>query len=95
MPRTAPYLSNKPLRASLRTKPPRLSKLSPGSSFFVDGYDNSRQLRLDLVDNANVGLAPGTAFGPGGVAGMRLCFARKSADLEEAVARMQRALGTA
>lgn len=63
--------------------------------FFVDGYDNSRQLGLDLVDNANVGLAPGTAFGPGGEAGMRLCFARKSADLEDAVARMQRALGTA
>jgi aspartate/methionine/tyrosine aminotransferase len=60
--------------------------------FSVDGYADSRKLALDLVDRANVGLAPGTAFGPGGESGIRLCFARKSADLVEAVARLQQAL---
>ena len=60
--------------------------------FSVDGREDSRKLAVDLVDSANVGLAPGTAFGPGGETGLRLCFARKSADLVEAVARLQKAL---
>jgi len=62
--------------------------------FSVDGRDDSRKLALELVDKANVGLAPGTAFGPGGETGLRLCFARKSSDLIEAVARLQQALAT-
>lgn len=62
--------------------------------FSVDGRDDSRKLALELVDKANVGLAPGTAFGPGGETGLRLCFARKSSDLVEAVARLQQALAT-
>jgi aspartate/methionine/tyrosine aminotransferase len=62
--------------------------------FSVDGREDSRKLALDLVDSANVGLAPGTAFGPGGETGLRLCFARNSADLVEAVARLQKALAT-
>ena len=37
-------------------------------------------------------VAPGTAFGPGGETGLRLCFARKASDLTEAVARLQKAL---
>lgn len=60
--------------------------------FSVDGREDSRALAIDLVDTANVGLAPGTAFGPGGETGLRLCFARKSSDLVEVVARLQRAL---
>ncbi|WP_187640250.1 pyridoxal phosphate-dependent aminotransferase [Bosea sp. F3-2] len=62
--------------------------------FSIDGRDDSRKLALELVDKANVGLAPGTAFGPGGETGLRLCFARKSSDLVEAVARLQQALAT-
>jgi aspartate/methionine/tyrosine aminotransferase len=60
--------------------------------FSVDGWQDSRALAIDLVDRANVGLAPGTAFGPGGETGLRLCFARKAPDLVETVARLQRAL---
>ncbi|KPH82467.1 pyridoxal phosphate-dependent aminotransferase [Bosea vaviloviae] len=60
--------------------------------FSVDGREDSRALAIELVDTANVGLAPGTAFGPGGETGLRLCFARKSSDLVEVVARLQRAL---
>ncbi|PZO02847.1 MAG: aspartate aminotransferase [Hyphomicrobiales bacterium] len=62
--------------------------------FSVDGREDSRALAIELVDTANVGLAPGTAFGPGGETGLRLCFARKSSDLVEVVARLQRALGS-
>jgi aspartate/methionine/tyrosine aminotransferase len=74
----------------------RVSLAAPVGAFYqffsVDGRSDSRALAVDLVDKANVGLAPGTAFGPGGEAGLRLCFARKAPDLVEAVARLQKAL---
>ena len=74
----------------------RVSLSAPVGAFYqffsVDGREDSRKLALELVDSANVGLAPGTAFGPGGETGLRLCFARKSSDLVEAVARLQKAL---
>jgi aspartate/methionine/tyrosine aminotransferase len=74
----------------------RVSLSAPDGAFYqffsVDGRTDSRALAVELVDTANVGLAPGTAFGPGGETGLRLCFARKASDLTEAVARLQRAL---
>ena len=60
--------------------------------FTVDGHDDARRLALHLIDQANVGLAPGTAFGPGGETGLRLCYARSAADLEEATRRIAAAL---
>jgi aspartate/methionine/tyrosine aminotransferase len=54
----------------------------------VPGVTDSRALALRLIDEANVGLAPGSAFGAGGEAYLRLCFARKAEDLEEAVRRL-------
>jgi aspartate/methionine/tyrosine aminotransferase len=45
-------------------------------------------LGLDLVDEANVGLAPGTAFGLGGEGFMRLCFLRSANDLTVAADRI-------
>ncbi|MBN9438749.1 pyridoxal phosphate-dependent aminotransferase [Bosea sp. (in: a-proteobacteria)] len=74
----------------------RVSLQAPDGAFYqffaVDGRTDSRALAIELVDKANVGLAPGTAFGPGGETGLRLCFARKASDLTEAVARLQKAL---
>jgi aspartate/methionine/tyrosine aminotransferase len=74
----------------------RVSLAAPAGAFYqffsVDGRSDSRALAIELVDSANVGLAPGTAFGPGGETGLRLCFARKRSDLVEAVARLQGAL---
>lgn len=60
--------------------------------FRVDGVDDSRALARRLIDEANVGLAPGSAFGPGGEPYLRLCFARNAADLEETIRRMTPAL---
>jgi len=77
----------------------RVTLAPPDGAFYqffsVDGWTDSRALAIDLVDRANVGLAPGTAFGAGGETGLRLCFARKSSDLVETVARLQRALAQA
>jgi aspartate/methionine/tyrosine aminotransferase len=56
--------------------------------FAIDGEPDVRKLGLRLVDEANVGLAPGTAFGPGGEGFMRLCFARGADSLAEAANRL-------
>ncbi len=58
--------------------------------FAVDGFPDSRALAFRLVDEAGVGLAPGTAFGPGGEGFLRLCFARDPAEIGEATRRMAR-----
>ncbi|MBS7696324.1 MULTISPECIES: pyridoxal phosphate-dependent aminotransferase [unclassified Chelatococcus] len=60
--------------------------------FSVDGVTDSARFARVLVDEAAVGLAPGTTFGAGGEAFFRLCFARKVSDLEEATRRLASAL---
>jgi aspartate/methionine/tyrosine aminotransferase len=60
--------------------------------FRVLGRPDTRRLALDLVDRAGIGLAPGSAFGEGGGAHLRLCFLRDPAQLEEAVARLARVI---
>ncbi|RAZ87459.1 aspartate aminotransferase [Mesorhizobium hawassense] len=62
--------------------------------FTVDGITDSRSAAFDIVDNANVGLAPGTAFGPGGEAFLRLCFHRRLDQLEEAARRLAKWMKT-
>ena len=49
--------------------------------FSLTGRADSMALALRLVDEAGVGLAPGTAFGPGGEHCLRLCFARSETSL--------------
>lgn len=56
--------------------------------FRIDGLEDTRPAALDIVDRANVGLAPGTAFGPGGEAYMRACFLRRIDEVEEAAHRL-------
>lgn len=56
--------------------------------FSVDGLNDSRAAAFDIVDHANVGLAPGTAFGAGGEKFLRLCFLRRLDQLEEATTRI-------
>jgi aspartate/methionine/tyrosine aminotransferase len=56
--------------------------------FAIDGVKDTRKLALSLVDETALGMAPGTAFGSGGEAFMRLCFLRKAEDLSEAMRRL-------
>ncbi len=56
--------------------------------FAVDGYNDSRELAMKLVEKTGVGLAPGRAFGRGGDGFVRLCFARNSEQLSEAAKRI-------
>lgn len=56
--------------------------------FAIAGIEDTSRVGLQLVDDVAIGLAPGTAFGPGGAPFMRLCFARKADDLSEATRRL-------
>src|SRR5262245_23430110 len=56
--------------------------------FAVDGVADTRRLAFRLIDEAAVGLAPGSAFGPGGEGFLRLCFARDPAQVASAVERI-------
>jgi aspartate/methionine/tyrosine aminotransferase len=56
--------------------------------FAVDGVTDTRKAALSLVDEAGLGIAPGTAFGPGGESFLRICFARKADDMREAMRRL-------
>jgi aspartate/methionine/tyrosine aminotransferase len=60
--------------------------------FAVDGETDTRRLVMRLIDEASVGLAPGTAFGAGGERFVRLCFARNAEQLEAAVGRVSAVL---
>ena len=70
----------------------RLRFAAPEGGFYlflsVVGEDDTRKLAFRLVDEAGVGLAPGKAFGAGGEAFRRLCFARDPADIAEAARRI-------
>jgi aspartate/methionine/tyrosine aminotransferase len=68
-------------------------RLSPPEGAFylffgVDGITDSFSAAFDIVDNAGVGLAPGTAFGEGGEAFFRLCFHRPVDQVGEAADRL-------
>ncbi|KAB2884366.1 MAG: pyridoxal phosphate-dependent aminotransferase [Pseudorhodoplanes sp.] len=56
--------------------------------FKVDGETDTRRLVFRLIDQAQVGLAPGSAFGPGGEEFVRLCFARDPAQIRDAGERI-------
>ncbi len=64
----------------------------PQGAFYLyarlNGYDDTRALALRLVEEANVGVAPGSAFGPGGEGFVRMCFAPKPGDIAEAARRL-------
>ncbi|WP_038360436.1 pyridoxal phosphate-dependent aminotransferase [Bosea sp. 117] len=78
--------------ALLPTNRVRLVK-PPGALYLffgVEGERDMRSLALRLIDEANVGLAPGTAFGPGGEDFIRLCFARGEVQLAEVADRLVR-----
>jgi aspartate/methionine/tyrosine aminotransferase len=64
----------------------------PSGSFYlfcvIDGFPNSRDLAIRLLDEALVGVAPGTAFGAAGAPFLRLCFARDPGSIAEATRRL-------
>jgi aspartate/methionine/tyrosine aminotransferase len=56
--------------------------------FAIDGEPDTRKLAIRLVDEANVGIAPGFTFGKAGEGFLRLCFARDASHVRTATERM-------
>lgn len=69
------------------------ARLSPPQGAFylffaIEGVVDTMAAAFDIVDKARVGLAPGSAFGPGGESFFRLCFNRRPDELEQAAERI-------
>jgi aspartate/methionine/tyrosine aminotransferase len=64
----------------------------PAGAFYVmfgiEGETSSLETALRLVDEANIGLAPGSAFGSEGEGYFRICYLRSPDQLREAMARL-------
>ncbi|HTO82173.1 MAG TPA: pyridoxal phosphate-dependent aminotransferase [Methylomirabilota bacterium] len=75
----------------------RVRIVRPEAAFYVmfgvDGMTDSLAFAKRLVHEARVGLAPGSAFGPGGEGHLRLCFASSPERLSQAMDRLAPALG--
>ncbi len=89
--------TNRDVLLEVFAKEPRFRIASPQGAFYlffgVEGVSDTRALAFRLVDEANVGLAPGTAFGAGGQGYLRLCYLRKTGDIVEAARRLSQAVG--
>jgi len=70
----------------------RVETLKPDGALYaflkIDGVTDSRRAALDIVDKTGVGLAPGTAFGPGGELFLRACFLRDPSQVAIAAERL-------
>ncbi|MCB0183815.1 MAG: aminotransferase class I/II-fold pyridoxal phosphate-dependent enzyme, partial [Caldilineaceae bacterium] len=71
---------------------PNVTVYKPKGSFYmwfaVDGVTGGYELAVRVLKEKSVGIAPGSAFGPGGERFLRLCFAIDPALAEEAVERL-------
>ncbi|WP_136659842.1 pyridoxal phosphate-dependent aminotransferase [Nitratireductor sp. XY-223] len=72
----------------------RVRLLKPQGAFYaffsIDGLENSSEAAYRIVDEAAVGLAPGSGFGPGGESFLRACFLRRTDHVEAAADRLAR-----
>jgi aspartate/methionine/tyrosine aminotransferase len=84
------------ITAAALTSTGRCRFASPDGAFYmffkVDGEKDMRRLAFRLIDEAKVGLAPGTAFGAGGEEFLRLCFARDAGQVRQAADAVARVL---
>lgn len=70
----------------------RVETLKPEGALYaflkIDGIKDSRKAAFDIVEKTGVGLAPGSAFGPGGESFLRACFLRDPVQIEDAANRL-------
>jgi aspartate/methionine/tyrosine aminotransferase len=62
--------------------------------FAIEGMKDSMTTSLRIIDEANVGFAPGGTFGPGGEGHLRMCYLRDRQKLEEGLDRFSSWLKT-
>lgn len=90
--------ANRDLAARLLGEHPQIRFEVPTGAFYlffaIDGMTDSLATVLRIIDEANVGFAPGGTFGPGGEGHLRMCFLRDTAKVEEALGRFGQWLRT-
>jgi aspartate aminotransferase len=71
---------------------PRVKLGKPEGAFYaffaLDGLTDSVELCKQIAREAQVGLAPGVAFGPAGEGRIRLCYAASLPKLSQALERL-------
>jgi len=71
---------------------PNVTAYKPKGGFYmwiaVDGVQDGYELAVRVLRETGIGIAPGSAFGPGGERFLRLCFAIDPSLAEEAVERL-------
>jgi len=72
---------------------------TPGGAFYlfpdITSFGlNSRDFAFGLLEKESVAVVPGTAFGASGEGCVRACYATSRAELEEALVRIERFVGT-
>lgn len=76
---------------------PRVKAIRPNGAFYaffaVDGVTDSVAMCKELIDRCNVGLAPGSAFGPSGEGYLRLCYASTPEKLHQAMDALKTVIG--
>jgi aspartate/methionine/tyrosine aminotransferase len=72
---------------------PRVAVARPTASFYaffrIDGVEDSLSFAKRILQETGVGLAPGSAFGPGGEGHLRLCYASAPERLSAAIDRIE------
>jgi aspartate/methionine/tyrosine aminotransferase len=76
----------------------RITLAAPKAAFYafpeIAGLTDDLEFAKLLVREHRVGVAPGSAFGPGNEGFLRLCFAKSEAQLSEAMDRIEAGLDT-
>jgi aspartate/methionine/tyrosine aminotransferase len=76
----------------------RVNLAAPKAAFYafpqIAGLDDDLEFAKRLVREQRVGLAPGSAFGPGNEGFLRLCFAKSEAQLSAAMDRIEAGLNS-
>jgi aspartate/methionine/tyrosine aminotransferase len=87
---------NRALVMEILGRHPKIRLSKPQGAFYafpkVEGMTDSLAFCRRVLEEGRVGIAPGYTFGPGNDGHFRLCFARRSDELEEALVRIVRVL---
>ena len=90
----AQYEGGRKLVMDILGSHPRIELSEPGGAFYafprLRGLANSLDFTQGLLEEEDVGIAPGYTFGPGNDAYFRICFALSHERLEEALKRIVR-----
>ena len=83
--------ANRDLVVSTLRQFPQIRFEVPAGAFYlffkIEGMKDSAATTHRIIDEANVGFAPGATFGLGGEGHLRMCYLRDTAKLEEAMGR--------